>query len=50
MQLPNARLITLKNVAHAPWIEAPEKVLLAVEAFLNGEWPQSAETIRDLEP
>ena len=50
MQLPNARLVTLDNVAHAPWIEAPEKVLPAVDAFLNGEWPQLAETVRDLEP
>jgi len=50
VQLPNARLITLDNVAHAPWIEAPEKVSSAMGAFLNGEWPQSAEIVRDLEP
>jgi pimeloyl-ACP methyl ester carboxylesterase len=50
MLLPNARLITLENVAHAPWIEAPEKVFGAVETFLSGDWPESAEKVESLEP
>ena len=32
--LPNARLLTIDNVAHAPWIEAPEKVLGPIKTFL----------------
>jgi pimeloyl-ACP methyl ester carboxylesterase len=50
MLLPNVRLITLENVAHAPWIEAPEKVLGAVENFLNGDWPELAEKVESPEP
>jgi len=50
MMLPNARLVTIDNAAHAPWIEAENEVFGAIEAFLDGEWPASAETIRSLEP
>jgi pimeloyl-ACP methyl ester carboxylesterase len=32
---PNAQLVTVENAAHAPWIEDPEKVLGAIESFLN---------------
>jgi pimeloyl-ACP methyl ester carboxylesterase len=46
--LPNARLLTIENVAHAPWIEAPEKVLGPVRTFLNGEWPEGAERVESL--
>ena len=42
MMLPNARLLTLRNVAHAPWIEAPEPVFAAIRDFLDGRWPESA--------
>ncbi|HLY17881.1 MAG TPA: alpha/beta hydrolase [Bryobacteraceae bacterium] len=35
-QLPNARLVTVDNAAHAPWIEAPEAVFRSIEAFLDG--------------
>jgi proline iminopeptidase len=41
----NARLLTLENVAHAPWIEAPEKVFPAIETFLAGAWPENTERI-----
>jgi len=44
--LPDARLITVENAAHAPWIEDPELVLPAVEMFLNGAWPEAAEKLR----
>ncbi len=45
MTLPDARLVTVDNAAHVPWIEAPERVYGAIEAFLNGAWPEAAETI-----
>ena len=41
--LPNARLLTIEGAAHAPWIEAPEKVLGAMRTFFAGESPVSAE-------
>jgi proline iminopeptidase len=46
--LPNARLLTVDNAAHAPWIEAPEKVLGAIETFLDGGWPEGAEKVESL--
>jgi proline iminopeptidase len=46
--LPNARLLTIDNVAHAPWIEAPEKVLGPIKTFLNGTWPETAEVVESL--
>jgi len=46
--LPNARLLTIENAAHAPWIEAPEKVYDAVKAFLDGAWPENAEKVTSL--
>jgi hypothetical protein len=35
-------------VAHAPWIEAPEKVLGPIGTFLNGTWPEAAEKVEAL--
>ena len=46
--LPNARFLTIDNVAHAPWIEAPEKVLGPIGTFLNGTWPEAAEKVEAL--
>ncbi|HEY7286583.1 MAG TPA: alpha/beta hydrolase [Vicinamibacterales bacterium] len=40
--LGNARLLTVENAAHAPWIEAPDLVFGAIETFLEGNWPSSA--------
>jgi pimeloyl-ACP methyl ester carboxylesterase len=42
--LPDARLLTIDDAAHAPWIEAPEVVFGAIDRFLNGEWPKEALT------
>ncbi|MGD0436909.1 MAG: alpha/beta hydrolase [Bryobacteraceae bacterium] len=42
---PNARLLTVQNAAHAPWIEAPELVLGSIETFLDGEWPSAAQKL-----
>jgi len=40
--LPDARLLSLEQAAHAPWIEAPEEVFGAITTFLDGTWPQRA--------
>ena len=48
--LPNARLVTLEDVAHAPWIEASETVFSAIEMFLNGAWPAAGEQVTSLDP
>ena len=45
LRLPNARLITVENAAHVPWIEDPDKVFGAIETFLDGGWPPSAELV-----
>ena len=42
------RLLSVENTAHAPWIEAPDKVLDSIELFLNGNWPDQAETVAAL--
>ena len=50
MLLPAARLLTVEGAGHAPWIEAPERVLGAIAAFLAGEWrggwPDGADEVR----
>jgi pimeloyl-ACP methyl ester carboxylesterase len=43
--LPNARLLTVEKAAHAPWIEAPGITLGGIATFLDGGWPQAAETV-----
>ncbi len=43
--LPDARLVTVEGAAHAPWIEAPEKVLGAMKTFFAGRWPECAEKV-----
>jgi pimeloyl-ACP methyl ester carboxylesterase len=48
--LPNARLVTVENAAHVPWIEAPEKVFGSIETFLDGAWPEAAEVVKSLDP
>jgi pimeloyl-ACP methyl ester carboxylesterase len=40
--LPNARLPTVENAAHVPWIEAPGRVFGAIRTFLDGAWPEGA--------
>jgi proline iminopeptidase len=47
--LPDARLLTLENVAHVPWIEAPGAVFGAIQTFLDGAWPEAAEKIESLQ-
>lgn len=50
LMLPDARLVTVDNAAHAPWIEAPETTFAAIDAFLDGEWPLDAEKVTSLDP
>jgi pimeloyl-ACP methyl ester carboxylesterase len=40
--LPNARLLTVPGACHAPWVEAPDLVFGAIDAFLDGGWPEMA--------
>jgi proline iminopeptidase len=35
--LPNARLVELEGVGHAPWLEAPELFFAEVDAFLRAD-------------
>src|SRR5262249_30279022 len=49
LRLPNARLITADRAAHVPWIEEPELVFGAIETFLGGMWPDSAEKVTVLD-
>src|SRR6185503_20534050 len=37
--LPNARLVTVENAGHMPWIESSAEVLGAIETFLTGQEP-----------
>jgi len=50
MLLPNARLLTVENTAHAPWLEAPEIVFDSIQTFLDGGWPQAARKVTSLDP
>jgi 2-hydroxy-6-oxonona-2,4-dienedioate hydrolase len=38
-RLPDARLLTVENAGHAPWIEQPATVFGAIATFLSGRWP-----------
>jgi proline iminopeptidase len=50
MRLPDARLVTIENGGHAPWIEAPDGVFGSIGTFLDGAWPDAAERIASLDP
>jgi pimeloyl-ACP methyl ester carboxylesterase len=45
MLLPTARLVTVENAGHAPWIEGPGKVFDSIETFLEGAWPAAAQKV-----
>jgi pimeloyl-ACP methyl ester carboxylesterase len=49
MMLPNARLVSVENAGHAPWVENPELVFSSIRTFLDGEWPEAAEKITVME-
>lgn len=46
MMLPNARLLTIKGAAHLPWIDEPELFFSAVDTFLSGKFPKTAEQVK----
>ena len=48
LRLSNARLLTVEDAAHAPWIERPERVLGPLREFLGGVWPEGTEEVRAL--
>ena len=50
MRLPNARLVTVEDAGRAPWFEAPGTVFGAIQVFLGGAWPVSAQKVEALEP
>jgi proline iminopeptidase len=50
LMLPNARLVTVENAAHAPWIENPGRVFGSIATFLDGAWPEAAEQVESLDP
>ena len=43
--LRNARLLTLDGAGHFPWIEQPDAVFGAIEAFFDGRWPAAASEV-----
>jgi proline iminopeptidase len=43
--LPNARLVTLQGAAHQAFAERPEAVRPAIDEFLRGRWPATAEKV-----
>jgi proline iminopeptidase len=43
--LPDARLLTVEHAAHAPWLEQPDEVMPALELFLSGAFPDTAERL-----
>lgn len=44
--LPDARLVTVRGAAHAPWLDDPVTVFGAVRHFIRGEWPLGSEKIQ----
>jgi hypothetical protein len=50
VDVANARLVTIENAAHVPWIEAPEKVFGSIKTFIDGTWPEVAHRVESLDP
>jgi proline iminopeptidase len=48
MMLPNARLLTIEDAGHAPWVESPELVFGAIREFLGGAWPGMGEKVTSI--
>jgi proline iminopeptidase len=45
LMLPNARLVTVPDAGHAPWIESPDLVFESINTFLEGTWPAAAQKV-----
>jgi proline iminopeptidase len=50
LTLPNARLVTVENAGHAPWVEDSELVFSSMETFLGGAWPVAARKVESIDP
>lgn len=50
MTFPNARLLTVEGGAHCAWADDPVLVFGAIDTFLRGTWPDTAEHVTQLEP
>jgi pimeloyl-ACP methyl ester carboxylesterase len=48
LTLPNARLLTINGGAHQSFEEFPDIVFPAVRTFLEGNWPERAESVTSL--
>ena len=42
LAFPNARLLTIDNAGHLPWLEQPDLVKQAIRSFVAGQWPENA--------
>jgi proline iminopeptidase len=42
---PDARFLPIDRAGHHPYLERPKEFFAAVEAFLRGEWPATAEAV-----
>jgi len=49
MLVSDGRLLTLPGAAHMSWVEFPNEVFSAIETFLRGGWPASAEKVTSIE-
>ncbi|MGD9157463.1 MAG: alpha/beta hydrolase [Desulfobacteraceae bacterium] len=47
--LPSARLLTVDNGSHMPWVDSPERVFQAIHTFFKGEWPEGTEEIKEVD-
>jgi pimeloyl-ACP methyl ester carboxylesterase len=43
--LSDARLVSVEDAGHMPWIEKPAEVGSAIGTFLAGDWPAAAERV-----
>lgn len=44
-RMPNARLLTIEDSGHFPFVEQPEVFFLAADEFLRGDWPRDAHPV-----
>ena len=47
-KLGNARLVTVPEAAHMPFLERPEIVQPAIRQFLAGTWPLGSEEVTEI--
>jgi pimeloyl-ACP methyl ester carboxylesterase len=48
MRLGDARLVTVPEAAHLPFLDRPEIVQPAIRQFLAGHWPQGSEQVTEV--